>query len=159
MAHFDDDDFDVVDTGASATKPQQCSSLRVNGFVVMKGRPCQITSMSVSKTGKHGAAKVHLVGVDIFTGKKYELQDSSTATIAVPNISRKEYQLIDIKDNFLSLMGDDLSVRENIPLPEGEVGKEIMEKWENKGDEDVVTVWVVSAMGEEQACRVRCTQQ
>ena len=38
----------------------------INGF------PCKIESMSTAKTGKHGNAKIHLVGIDINTGKKYE---------------------------------------------------------------------------------------
>lgn len=51
-------DFQTGESGASATYPMQCSALRKNGYVVLKGRPCKIMEMSTSKTGKHGHAKV-----------------------------------------------------------------------------------------------------
>lgn len=72
----------------------QCSALRKNGYVVIKSRPCKIVDMSTSKTGKHGHAKVHLVALDIFTGKKLEELCPSTHNMDVPNVSRKEYQLV-----------------------------------------------------------------
>ena len=74
----------------------QCSALRKNGHVVIKGRPCKIVDMSTSKTGKHGHAKVHLVALDIFTGKKYEDLSPSTHNMDVPNVTRKEYQLVSL---------------------------------------------------------------
>lgn len=58
---FDDADLEihVGEAGASKTEPRQCSSLKKNGFVLLKNRPCKIVEMSTSKTGKHGHAKVH----------------------------------------------------------------------------------------------------
>lgn len=87
----DDIEFSQAGSGASATYPVQCSALRKNGYVMIKGRPCKVMEMSTSKTGKHGHAKVHLVALDIFTQKKYEDLCPSTHNIDVPHVTRQEY--------------------------------------------------------------------
>lgn len=82
--------------------------------------------MSTSKTGKHGHAKVHMVALDIFTNKKYEDICPSTHNMDVPNVSRKDFQLLDVADDgFLSLMDDAGNTRDDLKLPEGDVGNEI----------------------------------
>merc|ERR1711939_1061533 len=100
--------FESADAGASLTFPMQCSALRRNGFVCIKNRPCKIVDMSTSKTGKHGHAKVHLVAIDLFTGKKLEDLSPSTHNMDVPNARRQEYQLVDVSDDgFLNLLTEE----------------------------------------------------
>eukprot|EP01009_Symbiontida_sp_KSa7_P000026 NODE_1006_length_700_cov_933.307220_g786_i0.p1 GENE.NODE_1006_length_700_cov_933.307220_g786_i0~~NODE_1006_length_700_cov_933.307220_g786_i0.p1 ORF type:complete len:178 (+),score=48.77 NODE_1006_length_700_cov_933.307220_g786_i0:34-534(+) len=138
--------FETAHAGASVTYPQQCSALRKNGHVVIKGRPCKIVDMSTSKTGKHGHAKVHLVATDIFTGRKYEDISPSTHNMDVPNVTRREYQLINIDDGYLNLMSNDGSSKDDVKVPEGELGDQITNDFEDGKD---LMVTIVSAMEEE----------
>jgi len=141
-------DFDIADSGASQVYPAQCSSLRKNGYVVMKGRPCKIVEMSTSKTGKHGHAKVHMVGIDLYNAKKYEDICPSTHNMDVPFVKRVDFQLVDIsQDNFLSLMDEGGDVREDVKIPDNDLGTEIRQKFED--GEDVVCT-VLCAMGIEE---------
>ncbi|KAL4815157.1 translation protein SH3-like domain-containing protein [Aspergillus spinulosporus] len=146
--------FESADAGASATYPMQCSALRKNGFVVIKNRPCKIVDMSTSKTGKHGHAKVHLVAIDIFTGKKYEDLSPSTHNMDVPNVSRKEYQLLDVTDDgFLSLMDDNGETKDDVKVPEGEVGERINKMF--KEEEKDCNVVILTSMGEQMCMEVK----
>ena len=85
--------FDLAESGASETFPMQCSSLSLGAYAMIKGFPCKIVHKSTSKTGKHGHAKVNLVGLDIFTGRKYEDFHPSTHNIEVPNVRKMDYQV------------------------------------------------------------------
>ncbi|KAG7113685.1 Eukaryotic translation initiation factor 5A like protein [Verticillium longisporum] len=147
-------EFDTVDAGASTTYPMQCSALRKNGFVVIKGRPCKIIDMSTSKTGKHGHAKVHLVATDIFTGKKLEDLSPSTHNMDVPNVTRREYQLLDISDDdFLSLMADDGDMKDDVRMPDGEIGDKIKKLFQE--EEKDTNVIILTAMGEQCAIEAK----
>lgn len=142
--------FDSADAGASTTYPMQCSALRKNGHVVIKGRPCKIVDMSTSKTGKHGHAKVHLVAIDIFTGKKLEDLCPSTHNMDVPVVKRTEYQLVDISDDgYLNLIDDAGNEKDDVRMPEGEVGDKITKLF--KTEEKDTNVTVQTSMGEEAA--------
>ncbi|XP_064650973.1 eukaryotic translation initiation factor 5A-1-like [Lineus longissimus] len=147
-----DEEFASAGSGASDTFPMQCSALRKNGYVVIKGHPCKIVEMSTSKTGKHGHAKVHLVALDIFTQKKYEDLCPSTHNMNVPHVSRVDYQMTNIDDGFLTLMDDLGNEKEDLKLPDNDIGKEIQKKFDD-GDSFMVTV--LTAMKDEAVVGVK----
>nr|CRL53882.1 translation initiation factor IF-5A [Mycolicibacterium fortuitum subsp. fortuitum DSM 46621 = ATCC 6841 = JCM 6387] len=149
----DTEQYQAAGSGASQTYPVQCSSLRKNGFVMLKGRPCRIVEMTTSKTGKHGHAKVHLVGLDIFTAKKHEDLCPSTHNIDVPNVNRSDFQLIDISDDgYATLMNDKGDTRDDLKLPDGELGQRIRDDFQKEDTSVIVTV--MSAVGME--CIIAC---
>lgn len=142
-------------TNMSLTTPMQASSLRKGGVVMLKGNPCKIVDMSTSKTGKHGHAKVNFVGVDIFTGKKYEDMCPSTHNMDVPVVKKVEWQVLDIQpDGFLSLLGpDNETQKEDLKMPTDEkLAQDIRNKFE-AGESFVVIVQ--SAMSIEQIISVK----
>lgn len=153
MSDYDDEqDFDGADAGASKTFPSQASAVRKNGHMVIKSRPCKIVEMSTSKTGKHGHAKIHFVGIDIFTQKKYEDIVPSTHNVDVPHVKRQEFQLIDISDGFMSLMDESGGTKDDVRVPSDDLGKNIEERFAN---EEQLLVSVITSMGEECAISVK----
>ena len=66
----------------------------------------------------------------------------------VPHVKRDEYQLVNIDEDFLNLMTSDGTPKDDVKVPEGDIGKEIQENFDSGKD---LLVTIVSAMGEEQA--------
>lgn len=169
-----DEEFEGADAGASKTFPRQCSALKKNGHVVIKGKPCKIVDMSTSKTGKHGHAKVHLVGLDIFTNKKYEDICPSTHNMEVPHVKREEYTVIDVNaDGYFSLMDSSSDVRDDLKFDksycvvdnvsladDADALNTLRNKVQQALDDDKdVLVQVVSALDDEKVMSVRTIAQ
>lgn len=71
----------------------------------------------------------------------------------VPNVDRVEYQVTDVtSEGFVALMDDEGNIREDLKLPEGELGEKIKEDFEEGKD---LTVAVLSAMGTDQIMDVK----
>lgn len=121
----------------------QCSELRINDYVVIKERPCQIVDIS-----KADEDNVNLVGTDIFTGKQSNELFSSTHNMQVPNVMKREYQLVDIDEVLFSLMTADGSTKDGIRVPLGDLGEDMRFGFE---EGKTLLVTIMSAMGEEAA--------
>ena len=79
---------------------------------MIKGHPCKVVSFSTAKTGKHGAAKAMVTGIDIFTSNKYECTFSTSDNVDAPLQTKKEYTLIDIdNEGYMSLMDEHSEIK------------------------------------------------
>ena len=63
-----------------------------------------------------------MIAIDIFTGKKLEELSPSTHNVEAPHVTRVEYALLDVDDGFLSLMTNDGGTKDDVKLPDGELG-------------------------------------
>merc|ERR1712178_603716 len=92
--------------------------IRKGGFIMIKGRPCKVSDVTTSKTGKHGHAKCHFVAIDIFTGKKMEDLVPSSHTTSVPFVKKEELQCIDCdpEDGFLPCLTKEGDTRSDLKL-------------------------------------------
>lgn len=48
----------------------------------------------------------------------------------VPHVKREDYQLTDIDEDFLVLMGDGGDLREDLKVPEGDLGAQLKKEFE-----------------------------
>lgn len=103
--------------------------LRIGKYVIIEDEPCRIVSMDKSKPGKHGAAKIRVEAMGLFTDNKRSLMKSSDADVEIPIIERKRAQVVSQTGSIAQLM--DLASYEtfDVAIPSDfqgvEVGKEI----------------------------------
>jgi translation initiation factor 5A len=146
LEHALNETFEPVSSGASLTYHLKCSLLRVGGFVVIKNEPCKVMNIGTSKTGKHGGNKMHIVGLNIFTGKKHETLCMSTDDCQVPHVSRKEYQLISIDSEGFLCLYDEGTPKQDLRIGTQEIDKELQAAFDEGKD---LLVTIQSAMGQE----------
>lgn len=103
-----------------STKPAEAGSLKVGAFVVIDDEPCKIVQLDKSKPGKHGSAKVRIVGIGIFDGVKRTLVAPADARVEVPVVRKFTAQVIAMLPNSVQLMSlEDYSTFE-VSIPEEE---------------------------------------
>ncbi|PIG86558.1 gibberellin 3-beta hydroxylase [Aspergillus arachidicola] len=134
--------FEQYQEHGSQTHSAPISTLSKGAHVVIRGRPYRI-----SKIDNFGTS-IHLVAEDIFTGTTLEDDIESTQSVHIPTVWRKEYELVDIDEGFLNLIAQDGMAKDDVKVPDGEIGKQIQQDFD-AGKNLIITV--LSAMGEEQA--------
>ena len=109
-----------------AFKLVNATELRVGSFCMIEGESYVVKSMDVSKTGKHGHAKVRLEANSLTGGKKKVLVIPGHERFEVPMIDKRKAQVLSIAGDNATLM--DLESYENFELPVPEELKEAVKE-------------------------------
>ena len=113
------------------------TEMRVGTYILIDGSSYQVKKVDISKTGKHGHAKVRFEAVNVFTGKKKVQVVPGHDKFEVPMIEKKNAQVLSIHGDDASVM--DSTTYENFELSIPEEFKETLkdglslEYWEIEG--------------------------
>jgi translation initiation factor 5A len=77
---------------------------KVGTNIILDGVPCVVKKMDVSKTGKHGHAKVRLEAVGIIEGQKKVLVVPGHDRFEVPMVDKRKAQVLSTMENKASIM-------------------------------------------------------
>merc|ERR1712018_17954 len=90
--------FQIVGMADEADQVEvEVKTLRKGSYAYIRGQPCKITeAIQKPKATSKGNDRIHLVGVHIETGKKYEDTLLATSRINEILVKRFEYSVIDV---------------------------------------------------------------
>lgn len=113
-----------------ATTAAVAKDLKEGRFVVIDGEACKIVEIQSSAPGKHGAAKMRIVGVGLFDNTKRTLLKPSDADVEIPLVERKVGQVVSVTENSAQVMDPQTYEMYELPIPEElkgqvEAGKEV----------------------------------
>jgi translation initiation factor 5A len=109
----------------------EVGKLKEGRYVVVDEEPCKILSISISKPGKHGAAKSRIDCMGLFDGVKRSIVQPVSTKAYVPVVERKSAQVLSISGTTAQMMDMKDFTNFEIEIPaekqgEIEAGKELM---------------------------------
>lgn len=111
--------------------------VRVGSFVVIDGAPCKVVDIKTSSTGKHGHTKVRIEAIGLIDEKKRVVILPSHEKVEVPIVSKREAQVIGIRENVATLMDMETYETFELEIPPELSGKlfegETVTYWEVMG--------------------------
>uniref|UniRef100_A0A7S2AAZ9 Eukaryotic translation initiation factor 5A n=1 Tax=Stereomyxa ramosa TaxID=1078864 RepID=A0A7S2AAZ9_9EUKA len=128
---------------ASLTYHDNTNNVRKGHVILINGHPCKVVEMKKSRPGKHGHAKTHVWGLDIFTGNKYDEILRHDAEYV--NVNKKTYLVMDVtEEGNLSLLSEDNEEKDDLNLPpDEELAQTIKDKFDAGDSINVVVLFAM----------------
>ena len=120
------------------SKVIDATEMRVGTYIMIDGGTYQVKKMDVSKTGKHGHAKVRFEAVSILTGKKKVQVIPGHDRFEVPMIDKRQAQVLSVSENSANIMDNENFENYDLTIPEDlkdsvKAGV-VVEYWDVEGD-------------------------
>ncbi len=120
------------------SKVIEATEMRVGTFLLLDGVAHQVKKMDISKTGKHGHAKVRFEAVSVFTGKKKVMVIPGHDKFEIPMIDKKAAQVLSVSGNTASIMDNESFENFDLEIPEELQGTVVdgsnIEYWDIEGE-------------------------
>ncbi len=120
----------------SDVKPVKAGQLKVGNYIVYDGEVYTVKTLTSSKAGKHGHAKVRMTIENVFTGGKKSIVTPTDDKYMQPIVEKKAAQVLSVTPDSIQLMDQESYETFETPIPHDE-GLENLESGE------FVTVWYV----------------
>ena len=105
--------------------------------IVIEGEPCIVKSVDISKTGKHGHAKVRMEAIGIFDNKKKVIVVPGHERFEVPLIKKLKGQVLSIHEGRAGIMDlesfETLDVSIDVDIKEAISENDNVEYWDIEG--------------------------
>jgi len=100
------------------TKSVGANTLKAGSYLVMEGSACKVSSIQVSRPGKHGHAKMRIEGVGMIDGKKRIIVVPGHDNVEVPLIDKKTAQVLSVQGDTANVMDAETYETFDLKIPE-----------------------------------------
>lgn len=91
------------------------TEMKIGTVLMIENSACTVKTMDISKTGKHGHAKVRFEAIGVLDGKKRVVVVPGHERFEVPMIDKKKGQILSVVNDRASIM--DLESFETLEVP------------------------------------------
>ncbi|MBN2454279.1 translation initiation factor IF-5A [Candidatus Woesearchaeota archaeon] len=100
------------------TKAVSASTLKVGSYLVIDGAACKVSSIQISRPGKHGHAKMRIEGSGLIDGRKRVIVMPGHDNVDVPIVEKKTAQVLSIQGNKANVMDSETYETFDLTIPD-----------------------------------------
>ena len=94
------------------------NEIQKGSYMLFEDAPCKVVDIQVSKTGKHGHAKMRITGIGLIDEKKRMVVMPGHDNVEVPIVEKKSAQVLSIAGDSANVMDSENYETFDLKIPE-----------------------------------------